>query len=146
YSLTSWSPGHAAGRPLPASVAAAIGVSAGPVHLGALAHGGSPGPSSTPPPPSPPPPHVSVGFRLAASDGGMFDFGDAHFYGSLGGRAIGGPIVGMAPTRSGQGYWMTGANGAVYGFGDAHSYGSVSGDPVATIGIAPTPAGDGYWV
>jgi N-acetylmuramoyl-L-alanine amidase len=46
------------------------------------------------------------GYWLVASDGGIFSFGDAHFYGSEGGVQLNAPIVGMAATPSGNGYWL----------------------------------------
>jgi len=43
------------------------------------------------------------GYWLVASDGGVFSFGDASFYGSMGGKPLNKPVVGMAvavePTR-----------------------------------------------
>ena len=36
------------------------------------------------------------GYWLVASDGGVFAFGDAGFYGSAGGLALSKPVVGMA--------------------------------------------------
>ena len=39
------------------------------------------------------------------SDGGVFAFGDAAFYGSMGGQPLNQPIVGLAATPDGQGYW-----------------------------------------
>jgi hypothetical protein len=38
-----------------------------------------------------------LGYWLVASDGGIFSFGDAVFYGSTGGITLAQPIVGMAP-------------------------------------------------
>jgi hypothetical protein len=38
------------------------------------------------------------GYWLVASDGGIFDFGDANFYGSTGAISLNKPIVGMAAT------------------------------------------------
>ena len=43
------------------------------------------------------------GYRLVASDGGIFGY-DATFYGSTGGTHLNKPIVGMAPTPDGGGY------------------------------------------
>jgi len=37
------------------------------------------------------------GYWIAASDGGVFSFGDAGFNGSEGGVALNRPVVGMAP-------------------------------------------------
>ena len=36
------------------------------------------------------------GYWLVASDGGIFSFGDAGFYGSMGGTTLDKPVVGMA--------------------------------------------------
>jgi hypothetical protein len=36
------------------------------------------------------------GYYLVASDGGIFSFGDAAFFGSIGGKPLNQPIVGMA--------------------------------------------------
>jgi hypothetical protein len=37
-----------------------------------------------------------AGYWEVASDGGLFSFGDAQFYGSMGSRPLNKPIVGMA--------------------------------------------------
>ena len=46
------------------------------------------------------------GYWLVASDGGIFSFGDAKFYGSMGGKPLNKPVVGMAaaPTGSATGW------------------------------------------
>ena len=64
------------------------------------------------------------GYWFVATDGGIFTFGDAHFYGSTGAIHLNQPIVGMASTRSGHGYWLIARDGGVFTFGDAHFYGS----------------------
>ena len=66
-------------------------------------------------------------FELVARDGGIFSFGDATFAGSTGGIRLNQPIVGMAPTASGQGYWLVAADGGIFGFGDAGFLGSMGG-------------------
>jgi hypothetical protein len=38
------------------------------------------------------------GYWLVASDGGIFAYGDAGFYGSTGGMNLNRPVVGMAST------------------------------------------------
>ncbi len=44
-------------------------------------------------------PHASnVGYWEVASDGGIFSFGDATFYGSMGGHPLNSPIVGISPS------------------------------------------------
>ena len=48
------------------------------------------------------------GYWLVASDGGVFTFGDAGFFGSTGNIALNQPIVGMAATPAAKGYWLVG--------------------------------------
>ena len=38
------------------------------------------------------------GYWLQGSDGGIFTFGHAEFYGSMGGRHLNAPMVGIAAT------------------------------------------------
>jgi hypothetical protein len=61
------------------------------------------------------------GYWLVASDGGVFTFGDAHFYGSAGGHQYPSPAVGLVPTKSGKGYRIPLADGTVLPFGNAAS-------------------------
>ena len=37
------------------------------------------------------------GYWLVGADGGVFSFGDAHYFGSMGARHLNSPVVGMAP-------------------------------------------------
>ena len=62
-----------------------------------------------------------------ASDGGIFTFGDAQFYGSTGGIHLNKPIVGMAATPDGKGYWFMASDGGVFSYGDAPFFGSSAG-------------------
>jgi hypothetical protein len=64
------------------------------------------------------------GYWLVASDGGIFSFGDAKFFGSTGAMRLNQPIVAMKPTRTGKGYWLIAADGGVFSFGDAAFFGS----------------------
>jgi|tagenome__1003787_1003787.scaffolds.fasta_scaffold20985987_2 hypothetical protein len=88
------------------------------------------------------------GYWLVAADGGVFTFGDAHYFGSTGNRALNAPIIGLAATPSGKGYWLLGADGGVFTFGDAHFYGSTGARKLAApiAGIARTRSGRGYWL
>jgi hypothetical protein len=88
------------------------------------------------------------GYWLVASDGGIFNYGDASFYGSTGGIALAKPIVGMAATPDGKGYWLVASDGGIFAFGDAHFYGSTGGIALAkpVVGMAATPDGKGYWL
>jgi hypothetical protein len=73
-----------------------------------------------------------------ASDGGVFAFGDAAFYGSTGSLTLNKPIVGATATASGQGYWLVASDGGVFAFGDATFYGSTGGKPLnqPIVGLA----------
>ena len=86
-------------------------------------------------------------YWLAASDGGIFSFGGAPFYGSMGGKPLNKPIVGMAQTIDGLGYWEVASDGGIFTFGDAGYYGSMGGQPLnkPIVGIAAGPEGSGYW-
>ncbi len=64
------------------------------------------------------------GYWLVASDGGIFAFGTAGFHGSMGGKPLNTPIVGMAATPGGGGYWLVGGDGGIFTFGDAAFAGS----------------------
>jgi hypothetical protein len=86
------------------------------------------------------------GYWLVASDGGIFSFGDATFYGSTGGLTLNQPIVGMAATHDGGGYWLVAADGGIFSFGDATFLGSTGGIALTQpiVGMAPSPDGGGY--
>ncbi len=88
------------------------------------------------------------GYWLVASDGGIFNYGDAGFYGSSGSIALNKPIVGMAATPEGKGYWLVASDGGIFSYGDAGFYGSTGSihlnKPI--VGMAPTPDGKGYWL
>jgi len=89
------------------------------------------------------------GYWLVARDGGIFTFGDAHFYGSTGNVRLNQPIVGITRSPSGRGYRMVAADGGVFSFGDVQFYGSLPGLGVGVrdvVGMAPTPTNKGYWV
>ena len=85
------------------------------------------------------------GFRgnywLVASDGGVFSFGGAPYYGSTGARRLNKPIVGMAVTPSGHGYWLVASDGGVFTFGDALYHGSTGATALSApiVGISLTP-------
>ncbi|WP_436527457.1 hypothetical protein [Actinoplanes sp. HUAS TT8] len=91
---------------------------------------------------------TGLGYWVAAADGGVFSFGDARFYGSMGGKALNAPVVAIAATATGLGYWLTAADGGVFAFGDAASKGSMGGKPLnaPVVGIAGTPSRQGYWL
>jgi hypothetical protein len=68
-----------------------------------------------------------LGYWLAASDGGIFSYGDASFHGSTGSLHLNKPIVGVATTPDGKGYWLAASDGGIFSYGDATYHGSVAG-------------------
>jgi ribosomal protein L24E len=93
------------------------------------------------------PPPSSQGFLVSAGDGGVFNFGNAAFAGSMGGTPLNKPVVGIAATPDGHGYWEVASDGGIFTFGDASFYGSMGGTTLnkPVVGIAATPDGHGYW-
>jgi hypothetical protein len=91
--------------------------------------------------------YSSPGYWEVASDGGIFAFGGAPFYGSMGGKPLNQPIVGIASTPTGTGYWEVASDGGLFAFGGAGFHGSMGGKPLnkPIVGMAPTPTGGGYW-
>jgi hypothetical protein len=92
-------------------------------------------------------------YFMVGSDGNVYDFGLATAttranLGSMYGKHLNQPIVGMAATPSGNGYWLVARDGGIFPFGDAAGYGSTGGirlnQPI--VGMAATPSGNGYWL
>ena len=87
------------------------------------------------------------GYWLVASDGGIFSYGDASFYGSTGSLVLNKPIVGMITGPGGAGYFLVASDGGIFSFGTAPFYGSLGGltlkHPI--VAAAATPTGNGYW-
>jgi hypothetical protein len=85
---------------------------------------------------------------VVARDGGIFTFGDAHYYGGEGGHALNAPIVSMAITPTGHGYWLFAKDGGVFTFGDAVFHGSTGNQQLAhpVVAMLSTPSGHGYWL
>ena len=101
----------------------------------------------------------SRGYWLVGSDGGIFSFGSAQFYGSTGDLALQSPVVGIVPTADHGGYWLDASDGGVFSFGDTAFYGSIPGlglhpagsglphslnDPI--VGMVPSADDGGYFM
>jgi hypothetical protein len=118
----------------------------------------TPTPSPTPTPtPSPTP--GQHGYWLVGSDGGIFSFGSAQFYGSTGAMKLQRPVVGITPTSDNRGYWLVASDGGIFSFGDAGFYGSIPGlglSPAGSsspkrlnapiVGMVPSSDGGGYFM
>ena len=87
------------------------------------------------------------GYWMVAADGGVFSFGNATYYGSMGSKHLNDPIVGMAAAPTGHGYWLAASDGGIFAFGSAKFHGSMGGKPLnaPVVGIAAAPTGIGYW-
>ena len=83
-----------------------------------------------------------VGYRMVASDGGVFSFCRV-FLGSTGGTHLNRPVVGMATSPDGGGYWLVASDGGVFSFGDARFYGSTGAVHLNApiVGMAAPPSG-----
>ena len=91
-------------------------------------------------------------YKLAASDGVMYSFGQPNPDGGVGGLRLNAPIVGVAVDQSNcirSGYWLAAADGGVFAFGLPY-LGSMAGRRLngAVVGIAEHLNGDeiGYWL
>jgi hypothetical protein len=113
--------------------------------FGAAVHGGEPSPH----------PREAVdletrrdgtGYWVTAADGSVFGFGNAPYFGSMGGSRLRDSIVDLAATPTADGYWLAGADGSVFGFGRAGYFGSMGGrgllHPITSMAV--TPSGRGY--
>ena len=74
---------------------------------------------------------------MVATDGGVFAFGNAPFFGSMGGHRLNAPINGMASASGGAGYRMVASDGGIFAFGNAPFLGSMGGRPLnqAVVGM-----------
>jgi hypothetical protein len=99
------------------------------------------------------------GYWLVGSDGGIFSFGVAGFYGSTGSLHLQRPVVGITPTSDKHGYWLDASDGGIFAFGDAGFYGSLPGlglHPAGSglphslaapvVGMVPSTTGRGYFM
>ena len=91
---------------------------------------------------------------MVASDGGVFAFGNAGFFGSIPGaglqpagsglpNSLNAPIVGMVPSSDGGGYFMVASDGGVFAFGDAQFAGRAPASAAVRVRQSPscrTPA------
>ena len=105
-------------------------------------------------------PAPGSGYWQVAADGGVFNYGNASFFGSTGGLKLNKPVVGIAQTQDQGGYWLVASDGGVFSYGDATFHGSAGSlklnQPVVGMAATPyvpgvagapaSPAGLGYWL
>jgi hypothetical protein len=87
------------------------------------------------------------GFWLLGKDGGVFSFGKAQFYGSIGHLAGARQVAAMAADPDGTGYWFVGIDGGIYAY-KAPFWGATNNVKLTKpiVGMAATPSGKGYWL
>ncbi|MEW6471593.1 MAG: hypothetical protein AB1679_04935 [Actinomycetota bacterium] len=114
--------------------------------------GGNPGPVPTTTTTAPAPIIVNPvtsneGFWLLGRDGGVFSFGTAQFFGSIGNIPLNKQIVGMAAEPDGSGYWFVASDGGIFAY-KAPFWGSTGNVRLTKpiVGMAATPTGKGYWL
>lgn len=130
--------------------------------VGRWVDAGAPSPQLVWNPPAPTEPQLSAplaafartpsgkGYILVGTDGAVFTFGDALYFGSLPELGIvpNRPIVAAAVSSSGGGYTLAGADGGIFTFGDAPYLGGLGGvalnEPITDMAF--TPSGAGYWL
>ncbi len=89
----------------------------------------------------------AAGYSLVGADGSVYHFATPDL-GSMAGRPLNAPVIGMAMTPTGGGYWLVAKDGGIFSFGDATFLGSMGdrhlNQPV--LGMETTPTGQGYWL
>ncbi|MBF6557469.1 MAG: hypothetical protein IVW52_15170 [Acidimicrobiales bacterium] len=79
------------------------------------------------------------GYWLVASDGGVFAFGEAAFYGSTGALRLNRPVVGVVGAPYGNGYSLVASDSGTFAFGTTPFQGSLgSSPPAAPVAAAAT--------
>src|SRR4029077_15905464 len=79
------------------------------------------------------------GYWLVGSDGGVFAFGDARFFGSGTRGAQIHAAVGIEPSPDGRGYWLLESAGIVERFVDAAPIGGPAHSSSAFSGLSVVP-------
>jgi hypothetical protein len=91
---------------------------------------------------------AAPGYWSTSSDGSVYSFGGAPFFGSMGGKPLAKPVIALTATPSDGGYWELASDGGIFSFGNAAFHGSTGAmhlnKPV--VGMASTPTGNGYWL
>ena len=94
------------------------------------------------------PTHDGNGYWVVKADGGVFSYGDAHFFGSAASGNLNAPPVAITATTDAAGYLLAATDGGVFTYGDAGFYGSMGGHHLnaPVVGIARDASGHGYYL
>jgi hypothetical protein len=63
-----------------------------------------------------------AGYDEVATDGGVFNFGSAHFFGSAGSLHLNAPVVGIAAAPDNASYWTFASDGGVFNYGTGSQF------------------------
>ena len=87
------------------------------------------------------------GYWVVKSDGGVFSYGNAPFFGSAANLGLAKPPIAIAATSDARGYYLAAQDGGVFSFGDAGFDGSMGGKHLnaPVVGLAQA-AGGGYYL
>ncbi len=92
----------------------------------------------------------TAGYWMCGSDGGVFTFGNLHFWGSRGKYPTDPDIVGMHGSGDGKGYRLVAEDGGVFCFGTMRYYGSLPSIGVVASDVVGIENGDagtgGYYI
>ena len=104
---------------------------------------------------------LPCGYWLVGTDGGIFNFGEAQFFGSTGSLHLQRPVVGISTAVKGSGasgYWLVASDGGIFAFNTGF-HGSIPGlglNPAGSglphslnapvVGMVPSADGGGYFM
>jgi hypothetical protein len=91
---------------------------------------------------------AAPGYWSTTADGAVYSFGGAPYLGSMGGKPLSAPVIGLTATPDDGGYWQLSRDGGIFSFGDARFFGSTGAMKLnaPVVGMASTPPGRGYWL
>ena len=87
-----------------------------------------------------------TGYWLTNAAGVVYAFGNAVNYGSMAGKHLGSPVVGIVASPDGRGYWLVAKDGDVFSFGSAQFFNSLPGrhiDTNSVVGMAASTSSAG---
>jgi Mannosyl-glycoprotein endo-beta-N-acetylglucosaminidase len=93
-------------------------------------------------------PKSGSGYWQVTTDGSVYSFGSARFYGSRHGQPLAAPLIGAESVSNGKGYWLLGRDGGIFTYGAARFFGSTGGRALTkpVNGMERTRDNRGYWL